>query len=92
MNWTETVIPSSAEARDVLRGEALGVLDSLAQAARLPHVPGAFEGVERGAVGRVPDRVHADRPARLGAVAHDLLELLAGGDHDAAAVGHPGGL
>jgi hypothetical protein len=34
----------------------------------------------------------ADRPARLGAFAHDPLELFARRDHDAAAVGHPGRL
>ena len=68
------------------------MLDPLAQAARLPRLPRALEGVERRLVRRVADRVHADRPARLGAVAHDLLELLARRDHDAAAVGHPGGL
>ena len=68
------------------------MLDPLAQAARLPNVARALEGVERGAVGRIADRVHADRPARLGAVAHDLLELLARRDHDTAAVAHPGGL
>ena len=69
--------PELGEAADVLGGEALRVLDPLAQAARLPHVARALEGVERRAVRRVADRMDADRPARLGAVAHDLLELLA---------------
>ena len=85
-------MPSSAKRADVLGGEALRVLDPLAQAARLPRVARALERVERGAVRGVADRVHADRPARLGAVAHDLLELLARRDHDAAPVRHPGRL
>ena len=49
----------------------------------------ALERVERVAVRAVADRVHADRPARLGALAHDLLELLAARDLDARAVEHP---
>ena len=84
MNWSETAIAELGEAADVLGREALRVLDPLAQAARLPHVARPLEGVERRRFARVADRVHADRPARLGALADDLLELLAGRDHDAA--------
>ena len=51
------------EARDVLRVEALGVLDPLAEAERLPRVAGRLERVERLAVRAVADRVDADRPA-----------------------------
>ena len=80
------------EAADVFRSEALRVLDPLAQAARLPHVARTLERVERGTVRSVADCVDTDGPARLGAVAHDLLELLARRDHDAAPVSHPRGL
>src|SRR5437016_6198048 len=80
------------EAPDVLRREALRMLDPLPEAARLPRLTRALEGVEGGAVRLIADRVHADRPARLGALAHDLFELLARRDHDAATVLHPGGL
>ncbi len=76
------------EARDVLRREALRVLDPLAEASRLPRLPRAIERVERGLVRRVADRMDADRPARLGAFAHDLLELLARRDHDAGVSRH----
>ena len=51
------------EAADVLRGEALRVLDPLPQPERLPRVARRLERVERLAVRAVADRVHADRPA-----------------------------
>ena len=79
--------PSCREARDVVRGEALGVLDALAQPARRPGVACRLEGVERVAVGAVADRVHGDRPAGP-AAARRLLELLAARDPYARAVEH----
>ncbi len=56
----------SREAADVLRGEALRVLDPMAQAERRPHVARRLERVERLAVRAVADRVHGHRasPAR----------------------------
>ena len=77
------------KACDVLGREALRVLDPLAEATRAPGVLRALEGVEGCGVGGVADRVHADRPTRRGTLAHDLLELLARRDHDAAALRHP---
>ena len=68
------------EAGNVLRCQALRVLDSLPEPLRLPHVARRLECIERGAVGAVADRMHADGPARLGAGAHDLGELLAARD------------
>ena len=51
------------ESADVLRRQALGVLDPLAQAQRLPGVPGGLERVECLAVRAVPDGVNGDGPA-----------------------------
>ena len=64
------------EARQLGGVEQLGVLDALAQPERAPGVGGGLERVERGAVGGVADRVHADRPARRGGLAHDLGQPL----------------
>ena len=80
------------EAREVLRCEALRVLDPLAQAARRPFVLRRLERVERLAVGAVADRVHPDRPARSGGRAHDLRELVTARDANPRAVEHPRGL
>ncbi len=80
------------EARDVFGRETLRVLDARTQTARLPRVARTFERVERVAVRAVADRVHADRPAGLGARAHDLRELVAARDLHAAAVEHQCGL
>ena len=80
------------EAADVLRCEALRVLDAVAQAERRPHVARRLEGVERLAVRPVADRVHADGPAQPRARADDVGELVAARDHDARAVEHPRGL
>src|SRR5919198_3596257 len=52
------------EATDILRCEALCVLDALPQAQRRPLVPRLLERVERLAVRAVPDRMDSDRPAR----------------------------
>ena len=51
------------------------MLDSLAEAERLPDVTRRLERVERLAVRAVADRVHADRPACAGRRADELLEL-----------------
>src|SRR5439155_10623607 len=80
------------EAWDVLRREALRVLDPLTQACALPELARLLERVERLAVGAVADRMHADGPSRFGAFANDLGELLAARDLHAAAVEHPRGL
>ena len=53
------------EARDVLRREALRVLDAMAKAERTPDVLRRLERVERVAVGTVADRVHGDGEVRL---------------------------
>ena len=68
------------------------MLDPLPEAARLPRVARAVEGVERGLVCGVADRVHTDRPARFRGLAHDPLELFARRDHDSGSVAHPRGL
>ena len=74
------------EARDVLPGEELRVLDARAQAAGAPLVRGRLEAVERVAVRLVADRVDGDgEPGPRGA-AHDLGELVAARDLDAGAV------
>ena len=83
LNWTDAVTPSSAEARDVLLGQELRVLDARPEPERRPLVAGLFEGVERVAVREVADRVHRDGPTRPCTRAHDLGELLAARDLDA---------
>ena len=67
------------------------MLDAGAQAARLPGVAGSLEGVERGAVRGVPDRVHGHRPVSLGRAPHHVLEPLARADLHAGAVEQPRG-
>ena len=64
-NCTDAAIAELREARDVLRREALRVLDAMAQAERPPHVLRRLERVERVAVGLVADRVHGDGEVRL---------------------------
>src|SRR2546421_9974465 len=81
--------PELREAWDVLRRETLRVLDPLPQAGALPGLPRLLERVERLTIRAVADRVHADGPACLGALADDLRELRSGRDRHAAAVGHP---
>src|SRR5256885_7035159 len=83
--------PELREAWDVLRRETLRVLDPLPQAGALPGLPRLLERVERLAIRAVADRVHADGPACLGALADDLCELRSGRDLHAAAVEHPRG-
>ena len=77
---------------DVLRREALRVLDSLAQPQWRPHVVGRLERIQRRTVRRVADRVDGDGPAGRCARADDLRELLLARDDDAGAVEHPRGL
>ena len=57
--------PERGEAREIVLGEALGVLDPLAQPVRPPELLRPLERVERLAVRAVADRVHGDRPAGL---------------------------
>src|SRR5580765_2732878 len=80
------------KARQILRREALRVLDPRAKALRRPLATRRLERVERVAVRAVADRVHRDRPADARSPAHDLLELLAARDLDTRAVEHPRGL
>src|SRR4051794_17569553 len=64
------------EPPDILRRQALRVLDAMTQAERPPHVLRRLERVERVAVGAVADRVHGDGEVRAGADADQLLELV----------------
>ncbi len=79
-------MPSSAKRGRSCGVEALGVLDAVAQALRLPGLAAALEGVEGVAVRPVADRVNGDGPLGLGGAADDLLELLRGRDRHARAV------
>ena len=67
--------PELGEAREILRRQALRVLDPVPETPRLPRVTRRLERVERVPVRLVADRVDADRPAALGAAPDDLLEL-----------------
>jgi hypothetical protein len=80
------------EAGQILRVQALRVLDAVAQPARSPFVLRRLERVERLPVRAVADRVHRNGPAGAGAAAHDVRQLLAGRDAYAGAVEHPRGL
>ena len=64
------------EPGDVLRCEALRMLDPVAQAERLPLVACLLEGVECVPVRPVADRVHRNRPAGAGRTADDVRQLL----------------
>ena len=68
--------PEAGVARDVVRMDALGVLDAVAQPERPPHVLGRLEAVERLAVGEVADRVDGDGHPGRGGVADDRGEPL----------------
>ena len=92
LNCAETATPSSAK-----RGTSSGARHCACsircrRPARCQTLARPLERVERLAVRAVADRVHADGPARLGACADDLGELLAARDLHAAAVEHPRGL
>src|SRR5438552_16670801 len=56
-----------SEALDIVRRQALGVLDPVAQAPRAPLVGRLLECVEGVAVRAVADRVHRHRPSGPGA-------------------------
>ena len=68
------------EAAEILRREALRVLDPVPEPARRPLVPRRLERVERLAVRAVADRVHGHGPARARARADDLGQLVAARD------------
>src|SRR5215218_6262686 len=80
------------EARNVLLGQELRVLDPRPEPERRPLVTRFLERVERVAVGEVSDRVHGYRPTGSDACAHDLGQLLTARDLDPGAVEQPRGL
>src|SRR5262249_55012303 len=80
------------EPSDVLRGEALSMLDALAEAPRRPNVAGCRERVECLPVRTVADRVHPHRPAAPRSLADHMRELVAARDRHTGAAEQPGRL
>ena len=68
------------------------MLDALAQSERLPVGAGRLEGIERLAVGEVPDGVDADRKARPRGSADVVFQLFLARDLDAGPVEQAGRL
>ena len=89
MNCTEQAMPSSAK-RPMSSGARHWACSMRCRSpSGCPGVACRLERVERLAVGPVADRVHRHGPARCGAGADDLGQLLAARDHDARPVEQP---
>src|SRR5512133_761804 len=80
------------ETRHVVGREQLRVLDALTQSQWLPIGAGRLEGIERLAVGEVPDGVDADRKARPRGSADVVFQLFPARDLDAGPVEQAGRL
>src|SRR5436309_1780688 len=77
------------EARHVLPGQKLRMLDARAKSSCLPEVTGLLEGVEGLPVRQIADRMHGDGKPGRRAAADVVRQLFLARDLDAGAVHEP---